>query len=76
MTTREYKTITAYRAERDDLQRCGYRFVDRFQEPNNSFSVALRHPNTQRCITLVVQPCWGLVLVKEHKRILKCISIS
>lgn len=76
MTTREYKTITAYRNERDSLQSCGYRFVQRFAEPNNSFSVVLQHPRTLRILTITTQPQWGLVLIKEKSQILRMITIN
>lgn len=76
MTAKEHKTIKAYYNEYNDFKLSGYRFVERFPEPNSSFSVVMQHPHTLRRLTLVVQPSWGLVLIKEGTRVLKCINIS
>lgn len=71
MTKSEQLTIRAGRNEVESYKDDGYRFIQRYPEPNNSYSIVLQHPHTLRRLTIVVQPRWGMVLTKEGSRILK-----
>lgn len=71
MTKTELLTIRAGRYEVESLKDDGYRFVRRYPEPNNSYSIVLEHQRTERRLTIVVQPRWGMVLTKEGSRVLK-----
>lgn len=71
MTKIEQLTIRAGRYEVESYKDDGYRFIKRYPEPNNSYSIVLEHPRTLRRLTIVVQPRWGLVLIKKGSRLLK-----
>ena len=71
MTKSEKLTIRAGRYEVESYKSDGYRLIQRFQEPNNSYSIVLQHPRTLRRLTIVVQPRWGMLLIKEGMRVLK-----
>lgn len=71
MTKSEQLTIRAGRNEVESYKDDGYRFIQRYTEPNNSYSIVLQHPRTLRQLTIVVQPRWGMVLTKEGSRVLK-----
>ena len=71
MERTEQLTIRAGRNEVESYKDDGYRFIQRFNEPNNSYAIILQHPRTLRRLTIVVQPRWGMVLTKEGSRILK-----
>ena len=71
MTKSEKLTIRAGHYEVESYKSDGYRFIQRFSEPNNSYSIVLQHPRTLRRLTIVVQPRWGMLLIKEGKRVLK-----
>lgn len=71
MTKAEQLTIRAGRYEVESYKDDGYRFIQRYPEPNNSYSIVLQHPRTLRRLTIVVQPRWGIVLTKEGSRVLK-----
>ena len=71
MERTEQLTIRAGRNEVESYKDDGYRFILRYQEPNNSYAIVLQHPRTLRRLTIVVQPRWGMVLTKEGSRILK-----
>lgn len=71
MERTEQLTIREGRNEVESYKNDGYRFIRRYDEPNNSYSIVLQHPRTLRRLTIVVQPRWGMVLTKEGRRILK-----
>ena len=71
MKKAEQQTIRAGSYEVESYKKDGYRFVQRYTEPNNSYSIVLQHPRTLRRLTIVVQPRWGMVLTKEGRRVLK-----
>lgn len=71
MTKSEQLTIRAGCNEVESYKKDGYRFIQRFAEPNNSYSIVLQHPRSLRRLTIVVQPRWGMVLTKEGSRVLK-----
>lgn len=71
MTKVEQQTIRAGRNEVEGYKDDGYRFIQRYSEPNNSYSIVLQNPRTLRRLTIVVQPRWGMVLTKEGSRVLK-----
>ena len=71
MERTEQLTIRAGRNEVESYKNDGYRFIQRYDEPNNSYSIVLQHPRTLRRLTIVVQPRWGMVLTKEGRRVLK-----
>ena len=71
MERTEQLTIREGRNEVESYKNDGYRFIQRYDEPNNSYSIVLQHPRTLRRLTIVVQPRWGMVLTKEGRRILK-----
>ena len=76
MTKAEQLTIRAGRYEVESYKNDGYRFKQRYTEPNNSYSIVLQHPRTLRQLTIVVQPRWGMVLTKEGNRVLKIKTFS
>ena len=76
MTKAEQLTIRAGRNEVEGYKDDGYRFIQRYTEPNNSYSIVLQHPRTLRRLTIVVQPRWGMVLTKEENRVLKIKTFS
>lgn len=71
MERTEQLTIREGRNEVESYKSDGYRFIQRYDEPNNSYSIILQHPRTLRRLTIVVQPRWGIVLTKEGRRVLK-----
>ena len=71
MERTEQLTIREGRNEVESYKNDGYRFIQRYDEPNNSYSIVLQHPRTLRRLTIVVQPRWGMVLTKEGSRVLK-----
>ena len=71
MTKSAQLTISAGRNEVESYKDDGYRLIQRYPEPNNSYSIVLQHPRTLRRLTIVVQPRWGMVLTKEGNRVLK-----
>lgn len=71
MERTEQLTIREGRNEVESYKNDGYRFIQRYDEPNNSYSIVLQHPRTLRRLTIVVQPRWGMVLTKEGRRVLK-----
>lgn len=71
MIKSEQQTIHEGRNEVENYIHDGYIIVQRYPEPNNSYSIVLQHPRTLRRLTIVVQPRWGMVLTKEGSRILK-----
>ena len=71
MERTEQLTIREGRNEVESYKNDGYRFIQRYYEPNNSYSIVLQHPRTLRRLTIVVQPRWGMVLTKEGRRVLK-----
>ena len=76
MERTEQLTIRAGRNEVESYKDDGYRFIQRYPEPNNSYSIVLQHPRTLRRLTIVVQPRWGMVLTKEGNRVLKIKTFS
>lgn len=76
MTRIELQTIRAGCNEVEGYKEDGYRFVQRYQEPHNSYSIILQHPRTLRRLIITVQPLWGMVLIKEGKQILKVITFN
>lgn len=71
MIKTEKQTIHEGRNEVENYIHDGYIIVQRYPEPNNSYSFVLQHPRTLRRLTIVVQPRWGMVLTKEGSRVLK-----
>lgn len=71
MKKSEQLTIRAGHNEVESYKDDGYRFIQRYPEPNNSYSIVLQHPRTLRRLTIEVQPRWGMVLTKEGRRVLK-----
>ena len=71
MKKSEQQTIHEGRNEVENYIFDGYHFVQRYPEPNNSYSIVLQHPRTLRRLTIIVQPRWGMVLTKEGSRVLK-----
>lgn len=71
MTKTEYNVINEAWNEAHGFCGDGYKIMGRFSEPNNSFSIILRHPRSHRQLTIVAQPQWGMYLVKEGTKVLK-----
>lgn len=69
MTRREYVTRKAGRARVSSLLSSGYKLEGTYMEPNESYTVTLFHPGSLRRLNVVVQPLFGLVLIKERGRI-------
>lgn len=69
MSRREYFTRKAGRARVSSLLSSGYKLEGTYMEPNDCYAVTLFHPGSLRRLDVVVQPLFGLVLIKEHGRI-------
>lgn len=67
---RESVTRKAGRARVSSLLSSGYRLQGTYPEPNHCYTIALYHPRTYRRLNVVVEPPFGMVLVKEHGRII------
>ena len=76
MKKSEQQTINEGRNEVENYVLDGYHIVQRYPEPNNSYSFVLQHPRTLRRLTIVVQPRWGMVITKEGSRVLKIKTFS
>lgn len=69
MSRREFLTRRAGRARVSSLLSSGYKLEGTYMEPNDSYAVTLFHPGSFRRLDVVVQPLFGLVLVKERGHI-------
>lgn len=64
------RTVEAGRREITSLRQDGYILENKWEEPNHVRAYVLYNPKNYRRLTVIVQPLWGLVLIKQGYKIL------